>query len=193
MIRNRRAGGDHHVLGVGDTRLHVRAGALKHLLVGHIANRLAVGLHIEHKGLVQTALNHIDKDDGRRHRQHIGQRVEHQRKIATGSADKIADLLLADLMGALVRQLLREIADVAQAPGHNQKRLGNILTQRDNSQRKGAHDGKKQRGDVPGDGAADFGNATAKANQNILHPEADHVQGIANHMGMGNPVQRPGH
>ena len=184
------AGCFHHRAGAGNAGLHVVAGIVKHLLALHVAHRLAVDTHFQPVGLAQLPLDHQRQADQRACGQHISKDVPHQRQIPLGPPLEVAEFLGADLLPAFLRVLFRQLPDVPHAGIQPHKGLEQIFQKNDQPRRQRPENGKQQRPHMGQDGRRRAHRRAPGADRAVFQPEAEHIQHVADHAGMGHPLQQ---
>ena len=178
-IRRIGAGGLQHTLGRIDTGLHILAGVFKHLLALHGTDMLAVHLNIQHKMQAQTAAHNDHKRRRCHSGQYVGNSVPQKDRILTDTAGQIACLGCAYLPGTAVLQLRRQLMDMADARCDANKGAGQIFDQGDQADQDRAQYDQKQIQHSIRDAAHHSADLTADTHTDILDPEADHVQHVA--------------
>ena len=120
-----------HTLGGVDTRLHILAGALKHLLALHIADVFAVHLHVQHELQAQAAAHNDHQARSCHGGQDVCNRVPYDDGIFADAAGKILGLGGTDSAGLALLHRVRQGLDVADARRHAHEGTGQVLHQRD--------------------------------------------------------------
>ena len=178
-VLHRRAGGLQHTLGRVDTGLHVLTGVFKHLLALHVTDVLAVHLHIQHKAQPQPAAHQDHKPRCGNCREYVSDGVPDNDGVFSDAAGKVFFLGTTHIAILALHEGIGDVADMADARGHPHERAGQVLNQRDNTDQNRAQDNEQQIQHGITDAAHNSPHSAAYADKNILDPEADHVQHIA--------------